>query len=45
MDDKKKKYVVPQAVVVDFTNEDIITASLEEQVGAAGWDVPEAENF
>ena len=28
MDDKKKKYVVPEAEVVDFVTEDIITESL-----------------
>ena len=28
MDDKKKKYVVPEAEIVDFALEDIITGSL-----------------
>ena len=27
MDDKKKKYVIPEAEVVDFNNDDIITLS------------------
>lgn len=27
MDDKKKKFVSPEAIIVDFSNEDIITAS------------------
>ena len=29
MDDKKKKYVIPEAELVDFVNEDIITKSVE----------------
>ena len=34
MDDKKKKkYVIPEAEIVDFTNEDIITSS----AGTDGW--------
>ena len=28
MDDKKKKFVVPNAETVDFVNEDIITTSV-----------------
>ena len=28
MDDKKKRYVVPEAEVISFSTEDIITASL-----------------
>ena len=28
MDDKKKKYVVPEAEIVDFVLDDIITGSL-----------------
>ena len=28
MDDKKKKYVVPEAEIIDFANDDIITQSL-----------------
>ena len=27
MDDKKKKYLIPEAEVVDFKNDDIITLS------------------
>lgn len=29
MDDKKKKFEMPKAEVVDFANDDIITASLQ----------------
>ena len=36
MDDKKKKYVIPEAEIVDFSCEDIITASLVGR-GTAGW--------
>lgn len=28
MDDKKKKFVVPEAEIIDFSEEDIITASV-----------------
>ena len=31
MDDKKKKFVIPDAEVVDFAMEDIITVSSGEQ--------------
>ena len=27
MDDKKKKYVIPEAEIIDFANDDIITLS------------------
>lgn len=27
MDDKKKKFVIPEAEIIDFSEEDIITAS------------------
>ena len=39
MNDKKKKkeFVIPVAEIVDFTNEDIITASLTKG-GTAEWD-------
>lgn len=30
MNDKKKKFAVPEAEVVDFANEDIITSSLND---------------
>ena len=37
MDDKKKKkYVIPEAEVVSFANEDIITLSGEGLLGAIG---------
>lgn len=29
MDDKKKKYIIPEAEVVDFNNGDIITLSAQ----------------
>ena len=35
MDDKKKKYVKPEADLIDFSGEDIITVSVLEE---AGWD-------
>lgn len=35
MDDKKKKYEKPEAEVIDFNNEDIITMSVGAT--AAGW--------
>ena len=40
MDDKKKKFVIPDAEVVDFAMEDIITASLANGDAATGywWD-------
>ena len=31
MDDKKKKYAIPEAEVVNFRNEDIITDSLTRE--------------
>ena len=35
MDDKKKKkYVIPEAEIIDFKNEDIITLSILDQAGA-----------
>lgn len=37
MNDKKKKYVLPEADVVDFTNEDIITESLTAYDEYNGW--------
>ena len=43
MDDKKKKYVIPEAEIVDFSSEDIITVSVVE--GAADWDDPEGEDY
>lgn len=35
--DDKKKYVIPEAVVVDFVNEDIITESLTAYDEYSGW--------
>ena len=32
MDDKKKKYVLPEAEIVDFSGEDMVTTS-----GLANW--------
>ncbi len=44
MDDKKnKKYTKPEAEVVDFVYEDIITDSLND-AGIAGWDA-DGENY
>ena len=33
MDDKKKRFVVPEVEIVDFTNEDIITLSAYDSLG------------
>ena len=44
MDDKKKKYAKPEADVVDFTKEDIITASLTNE-GEAAWDNGFGEDY
>ena len=33
MDDKKKKFVIPDAEVIDFAMEDIVTISAAEQKG------------
>ena len=33
MDDKKKKFIIPEAEVIEFTNDDIITRS-----GNADWE-------
>ena len=39
MDNKKKKYVVPEADVVKYANEDVIVTSLEDGGEASGgWD-------
>ena len=40
MDDKKKKFIMPKAEVVDFSNEDIITGSslsYDSEHAEAGW--------
>ena len=42
MDDKKKKFSVPEIETVDFSNEDIITMSTG--TGAAGWSGEEFED-
>ena len=44
MDDKKKKYVQPEAEVVNFKNDDIITESLTVE-GVAGWDNGTGEDY
>ena len=37
MDDKKKKYLIPEAEIVDFADEDIITLSgVDEAAGEDG---------
>ena len=35
---EKKKYVKPEAEVVDFTSEDIVTTSVNEVLGDGGTD-------
>ena len=37
MDDKKKKFVIPDAEVVDFAMEDIITESLNTEDAECAW--------
>ena len=41
MDDKKNKYVIPEAELIDFASSDIITLSGVDE--AAGWE--EGEDF
>lgn len=39
MDDKnKKKLMIPEAIIIDFTNEEIITTSVNEAMGDDGTD-------
>ena len=46
MDDKKKKYVIPEAVVVDFAMEDIVTTSTLGFAGTLGdFGSGDEENF
>ena len=40
MDDKKKKYVAPEAETVNFAAEDVIATSLARNDAAADWDNP-----
>ena len=45
MDDKKKKFIMPDAEIVDFNNEDIITASVQTE-GGNDWNLyPDVEDF
>lgn len=46
MDEKKNKkvFATPEAEVVDFINEDIITTSLNE-AGTAAWEDGEGEDY
>lgn len=44
MDDKKKKYAKPEAEVMDFRNDDIITESLTLEDNAT-WDNGFGENY
>ena len=46
MDDKKKKFVIPEAEVIDFAMEDIITVSSDRAaLGMEIDDDPDADNF
>ena len=48
MDDKKKKkYMIPEAEIVDFSSEDIITASLtyDSEDAEAGWEEGPYDNW
>lgn len=40
MNDKKKKFVIPEAEIVDFINEDILTVSNNSR---GEWDAGEVE--
>ena len=42
--EEKKKYEKPEAKIVDFTNEDIITDSLTNE-GEAGWNNGFGEDY
>lgn len=44
MDDKKKKYVIPEAEIVGFAAEDIILASLTESEDQ-GFNDPDADTY
>ena len=44
MDDKKKKFVIPDAEVVDFAMEDIITESLT-RVANLNWGEEDAGDY
>ena len=45
MDDKKKKFVLPEADVVDFVNDDIITTSGLRDGGYLNEDVGGGDNI
>ena len=42
MDDNKKKYAMPEAEIVYFTNQDIITTSINDALGDDGTDNQES---
>ena len=37
MDDKKKKFVIPEAEIIDFSEEDIITTSMVKGTDTDNW--------
>jgi len=45
MDDKKKRFVIPNAEIVNFTNADIITVSGGGELGMSIDDDTDRENF
>ena len=46
MDDKKRKqFVMPTGVLVDFIDEDIITASVQEEGGNDWAQYPDVDTF
>ncbi|MBO4667859.1 MAG: hypothetical protein J5666_07045 [Bacilli bacterium] len=45
MDDKKKKYIIPEAEITEFNAEDIIVTSLQAGVGDAPFDGTEDESW
>ena len=42
MRNKKKKIIIPEAEIIHFTNEDIITTSVDEVLGDDGTDNKES---
>ena len=48
MNEKKKKFLVPEVEIVDFSKEDIITASAlayDENNATADWDEGPSDNW
>ena len=45
MDDKKNKFVIPDAELINFANDDIITVSNGGELGMSIDDDPDADTF